>query len=71
LLTKGTLLNFDVTLNEGNDPGVCPSVVEVDQLLDERLVEEEPVVDCAPCPGVKVTRIVLRICQENVKKFES
>ncbi len=41
-------MNLDVALNEGNDPGVGPCVVEVYQFLDEGLVEEEPVVDCTP-----------------------
>ena len=47
-LTQRTLLNLDIALNEGNDPGVGPGVVEVDQLLDEGLVEEESIVDCPP-----------------------
>ena len=38
-------MDFDVALDERNDPSVGSGIVEVDQILDQGLVEEEPVID--------------------------
>ena len=51
-------MNLNVTLNKGNNPSVSSGVVEVNQVLNESLVKEEPVIDGSPCPRIEVVRSV-------------
>jgi hypothetical protein len=53
------VLNFDVSLNEGQYEGISPTILEIDDFLNEMLVEEEPIV--GPSPQGLVCRLLIQV----------